>query len=448
MQSSAAPAEAEAASAGARGLRDLQLAKLRRQVAYLEERSPFYREKLAGAGVGAGDLDSLESLARFPFTTKQEIRDSQAAAPPLGRHACVRLDETIRLHASTGTTGAPSWVGVTARDAEVWTELTAASFRAQGIRRDDVVIHAAGLTLFVGGLPARDAIERIGATFVPIGTGASDKVLAAMQTLGRTVLHATPSYAVYLAEAARQRGLDPGALGVRKLTVGGEPGGGEPATRARIEADWGAPVTEGLGNADMAPIVWGECEHQQGMHLTGAEWVLAELVDPETGEVVPWEEGAEAELVYTALERECCGLLRFRTRDRVRVLGMGCACGRPGPRIRCVGRTDDMLIVLGVNVFPSAIRDLVSELHPQTTGALEVVLREPGPRVAPPLRVRVERGEGVADEPALKARLEALVRGRLTVPVDVELVPAGAIPRSQMKTALVRCELSEDEEER
>jgi phenylacetate-CoA ligase len=414
-------------------------------VAYLAERSSFYREKLAAAGVGAGDLDSLGALARFPFTTKQEIRDSQAAAPPLGRHACVGLEDVVRLHASTGTTGAPSWVGVTARDADVWTELTAASFRAQGIRRDDVVVHAAGLTLFVGGLPARDAIERIGATFVPIGTGASDKVLAAMQTLGRTVLHATPSYAVYLAEVARERGLDPRTLGVRKLTVGGEPGGGEPATRARIEADWGAPVTEGLGNADMAPIVWGECEHRQGMHLTGAEWVYAELVDPDTGEPVPWAEGAEAELVYTALERECCGLLRFRTRDRVRVLGTSCACGRPGPRIRCIGRTDDMLIVLGVNVFPSAIRDVVSELHPWTTGAMEVVLREPGPRVAPPLQVRVERGDGVADEAALKSRLEGLVRGRLTVPVEVELVPPGAIPRSQMKTALVRLEAREEE---
>ncbi len=431
--------------AAARDLAELQLAKLRRQVVYLEERSPFYREKLASAGVGSGDLDSLEALARFPFTTKQEIRDAQVAAPPLGRHACVGLEDVVRLHASTGTTGAPSWVGVTARDAEVWTELTASSFRVQGIRRDDVVVHAAGLTLFVGGLPARDAIERIGATFVPIGTGASEKVLAAMQTLGRTVLHATPSYAVYLAEVARERGLDPRTLGVRKLTVGGEPGGGEPSTRARIEADWGAPVTEGLGNADVAPIIWGECEHQQGMHLTGAEWVHAELVDPETGEAVPWEEGAEAELVYTALERECCGLLRFRTRDRVRVLGLGCACGRPGPRIRCVGRTDDMLIVLGVNVFPSAIRDLVSELHPQTTGAMQVVLREPGPGVAPPLHVEVERADDVADEAALAARLEELVRGRLTVPVRVELVPPGSIPRSQMKTALVRLDAPEEE---
>lgn len=429
-----------AVSLDAVSLARLQLAKLQRQVAYLEARSDFYRDKLAEAGVGAADLDSLDALARFPLTTKQEIRDSQAAAPPLGRHACVPLSAVVRLHASTGTTGAPSWVGVTANDSEVWTRLTAESFRAQGIRRDDVVVHAAGLTLFVGGLPARDAIERLGATFVPIGTGASEKVLAAMQTLGRTVLHSTPSYAVYLAEYARKHDVDPRSLGVRKLTVGGEPGGGEPAVRARIESEWGAPVTEGLGNADMAPIVWGECEHQQGMHLTGAEWVHAELIDPDTGEPVPWETGVEAELVYTALERECCGLLRFRTRDRVRVLGLDCACGRHGPRIRCVGRTDDMLIVLGVNVFPSAIRDLVESFHPETNGAMQVVLPQAGPKVAPPLRVEVEVAAGVTDLASLQARLEAHIRGRLTVPVAVDLVPPDSIPRSEMKTALIRVE--------
>ncbi|HVS84265.1 MAG TPA: hypothetical protein VHD91_01375 [Gaiellaceae bacterium] len=413
----------------------MQLEKLRRQVAYLEERSPFYQEKLRGAGVDSRALESLDALRRFPLTTKQEVRDSQAAAPPLGRHACVELAEVVRLHASTGTTGSPSWVGLTSRDVETWTRITAESFRAQGIRSDDVVVHAAGLTLFVGGLPVQDAIERIGATFVPIGTGASEKVLGAMRTLGRTVLHSTPSYALYLAEWLRERDVDPRSLGVRKLTCGGEPGAGQPAVRAQIEEAWGAPVTEGLGNADMAPVIWGECEHQAGMHLTGGEWVYAELIDPESEEPVPWETGVEAELVYTALERECCGLLRFRTRDRLRVVATDCACGRPGPLVRCVGRTDDMLIVLGVNVFPAAIRDLVAELRPRTTGAMQVVLPTRGPRVEPPLRVEVEAAdENVAGE------LAERIRGRLTIPVHVELVPPGSIARSEMKTSLTRIE--------
>jgi phenylacetate-CoA ligase len=419
----------------------IQLAKLRTQVVYLAEHSDFYRDKLAGAAT----VESFDAFTRFPLTTKQEVRDSQAAAPPLGRHACVGLDDVIRLHASTGTTGVPSWVGVTRNDARVWTDLTAASFRAQGIRREDVVIHAAGLTLFVGGLPAKDAFEQIGAAFVPIGTGASEKVIGAMQTLGRTVLHSTPSYAVYLAEYARKHDIDPRSLNVRKLTVGGEPGGGEAAVRERIESEWGAPVTEGLGGSETAPIIWGECEHQQGMHLTGAEWVYAELIDPDSGASVPWETGAEAELVYTALERECCGLLRFRTRDRVRVLGMDCACGLPGPRIRCIGRTDDMLIVLGVNVFPTAIRDIVAELHPRTTGAMQVVLaEEEGPKVTPPLRILVEHAAGATDLDGLRDSLESAIRGRLSVSAAVTIVQPESIPRSEMKTALTRVERSSE----
>jgi phenylacetate-CoA ligase len=421
---------------------EAQLEKLRRQVAYLEERSPFYREKLRDAGVGSAALRSLDSLARFPLTTKQELRESQAAAPPLGRHACVELADVVRLHASTGTTGTPSWVGLTARDVETWTELTAASFRTQGIRSDDVVVHAAGLTLFVGGLPVQDAIERLGATFVPIGTGASEKVLGALRAFPGAVLHSTPSYALYLAEWLRERDVDPRSLRLRKLTCGGEPGAGQPAVRAQIEETWGAPVTEGLGNADVAPVIWGECEHQAGMHLTGGDWVAAELIDPEGEGPVAWEAGVEAELVYTALERECCGLLRFRTRDRLRVLGTDCVCGRPGPLVRCVGRTDDMLIVLGVNVFPAAIRDLVAELRPRTTGAMQVVLPRPGPRVEPPLRVEVEHAAGWDDLEALREALEERIRGRLTIPADVELVPPGRLGRSELKTALTRIEES------
>jgi len=422
-------------------LQALQLTKVRRQIAYLIERSPFYQHKLAGSNTSP---DSLDDFARLPFTTKQEVRDSQADSPPLGLHACVGLEDVVRLHASTGTTGQPSWVGVTKNDADVWTRLTAESFRAQGIRREDVVVHAAGLTLFVGGLPARDALEYLGATFVPIGTGASEKVIGAMQTLGQTVLHSTPSYAVYLAEYARKHDIDPRSLNVRKLTVGGEPGGGEPAVRERIESEWGAPVTEGLGGSETAPIIWGECEHQQGMHLTGGEWVYVELVDPETEETVAWDTCAEAELVYTALDRECCGLLRFRTRDRVRVLGMDCACGRHGPRIRCIGRTDDMLIVLGVNVFPTAIRDLVAALHPRTTGAMQVVLPEPGPKVVPPLQVMVEHNADAGDLDELQHTLESSIRGRLSVSAHVTLIPPETIPRSEMKTALVRIERSSE----
>jgi phenylacetate-CoA ligase len=408
---------------------------LRAQLEGLTARSPLYRDLFAEHGVTAAAFSSLDDLRKFPFTGKQMLRDSQAAAPPLGRHAGVAMTEVIRVHASTGTTGTPSWVGVTRRDAAAWTDVVARAFRTMGATREDVVLHGAGLTLFVGGLPIRDALERIGATMVPIGTGASEKAVLALETLGVTALHSTPSYARYLAEHIRALGRDPKEFGLRKILVGGEPGGGEPEFRRHVEQEWGAPVTEGLGNADMAPVLFGEAPGSGGMRFTGGRHVVVELIDPESGEPVVPEAGVTGELVYTAVDRECCPLVRFRTRDRVHVTGLT----RDGaPLIRCIGRTDDMLIVLGVNVFPSAVRDLVQSLHPRTSGAIQVVLPTAGPRVEPPLRVEVETGESPGDPAQLCRDLEALIRSRLSVRAEVALVPAGSIERSEMKSRLTR----------
>ncbi|MCI2416518.1 phenylacetate--CoA ligase family protein [Saccharopolyspora sp. K220] len=408
---------------------------LRAQLDGLPARSPIYADLFAEHGVTPSTFASLDDLPKLPFTTKQMLRDSQAAAPPLGRHAAVDMTEVIRVHASTGTTGKPSWVGVTRRDAAAWTDMVTRAFRTMGASREDVVLHAAGLTLFVGGLPIRDAFERIGATFLPIGTGASEKAVLALETLGVTALHSTPSYARYLAEYLRARGRDPKEFGLRKIFVGGEPGGGEPAFRQLVEQEWGAPVTEGLGNADMAPVLFGEVPGSPGMRFTGGRHVVVELIDPESGEPVAAEPGATGELVYTSVDRECCPLVRFRTGDRVVVNGLA---DDGAPLIRCYGRTDDMLIVLGVNVFPSAIRDVIQALHPRTTGAMQILLAEDGPRVEPPLRVEAEWGEQPGDRDELVRELEGLIRSRLSVRAAVTLVPPGSIERSEAKTRLTR----------
>jgi phenylacetate-CoA ligase len=416
--------------------RDAVTDLLRRQLAALPARSPFYADLFARHGVGPDAFGSLADLARFPLTEKQMLRDSQVAAPPLGRHAAADWTDVIRVHASTGTTGTPSWVGVTRRDSQAWTDMTARAFRTMGATRRDVVLHAAGLTLFVGGLPIRDAFESIGSTVIPIGTGASEKAVLALNTLGVTALHSTPSYARYLAEYVRNKvGRDPREFGISRVFVGGEPGGGEPGFREHIEREWGAVVTEGLGNADMAPVLFAEPPGSGGMRYTGGRHVVVELVDPDTAEPLAAEVGVSGELVYTAVDRECCPLVRFRTRDRVVVTGRA-ADG--APLIRCVGRTDDMLIVLGVNVFPSAVRDVVQGFHPRTSGAVQIVLDAPGPRVPPPLRVEVELGPAPGDPAELGSSLEALIRARLSVSTAVTLVPFGSIERSEMKTRLTR----------
>lgn len=417
----------------------MQLDKLRTHLVSLPARAPFYRRKFESVRFQPDKLRSLDDLSELPFTTKEELRESQIDHPPLGSHAGVDMEDVIRVHSSSGTTGRPSYVGITARDREVWTEVVSRVYYCEGVRRSDVVMHAFGLGFFVGGLPLKDGIENIGATFVPIGTGASERIVASTRDLAGTVLTCTPSYADYLAEYVRERfEMEPAALGLRRVLLGAEPGGAAPAIRDRIARDWGAHVTEALGNADLLPVYAANCDERTGNHVLAHDYLYLELIDPDSGEPLPWEDGAEGELVATHLVRDCVPLVRFRVRDRVVVATSPCRCGRTGPRITCVGRTDDMLIVSGVNVWPSAVKDVVMGLYPRTTGALQILLSAPGPRVDPPLRLHVEYGSEERDLGTLKAEIERRLRDKLVVRADVELIPAETLPRFEMKAQLIR----------
>lgn len=420
-------------------LRSLQEKKLKKQLQYVWKNSPFYQNKFRQVGFSPRDFKSLEELGKLPFTTKDELRISQATDPPLGNHVAVPMEKIIRIHSSSGTTGQPSFMGITRHDHRVWTEITARSIYTQGVRPDDIVLHAVGLTFFIGGLPVKDAIEALGATFVPIGTGASDRVVTTTQLLQANILHCTPSYALYLAEYVRSKvGMEPSQLGLQKIISGAEPGAGIPSIRKKIQEDFGCLLTEGLGNSDAAPIIFGECEGQSGMHFCAQEFILCELIDSDTEDVLQMEDGASGELVYTLIDRECCPLIRFRTRDRVTVWTSSCECGRTSFRVRCIGRTDDMLIVLGVNVFPSAIRDVVGSLRPKTTGEIQILLDRQGPKVDPPMKIRVEYSKDVIDLHSLKHEIEGLLREKLVFKADVNLVPEGTLPRSEMKASLIR----------
>lgn len=417
----------------------LQREKLRRQLDYVARRSPFYARKFQEAGVDLGRIRDIDDLRRLPFTTKEELRESQIASPPLGEHAAADLVDVIRIHSSSGTTGRPSYVGITRRDRDAWTEIVSRVYYCEGVRPEDVVVHGFGLGFFVGGLPLKDAIENIGATFVPIGTGASDRLVTSIRDLGGTVLTCTPSYANYLAEYVRDRfEIEPSKLGLRRILLGAEPGGAVPAVRQRLAEDFGAFVTEGLGNADLIPVYAATCDELDGNHFLAPDFLLLELIDPGTGEPLELEDGVEGELVATHLERECVPLVRFRVGDHVVVRTSPCRCGRTAPRFTCIGRTDDMLIVAGVNVWPSAIKDVVTSLHPRTTGALQVLLDFPPPRVEPPLRLQVEYGPEASDLAALKRELETLIRDKLIVKAQVELVPPETLPRFEMKAQLIR----------
>jgi len=419
-------------------LEELQLQKFQKQMDYIFGNSLFYKQKYEKHGITREDIKNLHDLKKLPFTYKDEIRESQLLQPPLGTHAIVEMEDVIRVHSSSGTTGRPTYVGITKHDYHVWTEILARVARTHGLTKQSKVVFAMGLSFFVGS-SFKDGIERLGATFIPIGTGASERVIRSIIDFKADALFCTPSYASYLAEFVRKNyHMEPYELGVKLISVGGEPGGGLPEVRKKIEQDWGCKVVEAMGNADMAPVLFGECPEQTGMHFVGSDYVICEIIDPETGEVIPQSDHMEGELVYTAIDRECVPLVRFRTRDLVRVDTTPCKCGRKSFRLRCIGRTDDMLIVRGVNVFPSAIKDVVNRFRPRTTGEIRILLKDKPPLVVPPLPIQVEFANGLnkTEKMQLKQEIEAELRAVLFFTADVQLVPEGSMPRFEMKAKL------------
>jgi phenylacetate-CoA ligase len=412
-------------------------ASYRDQVAYLFERSGFYREKLAGAGFkSARAVGGLGEIAALPLTEKPELRATLTPRNPIGTHLCATEPEIVRIYSTSGTTGTPSYIPLTAGDLENWVSASARSYAASGVAAGERIVTTYNAGPFVAGA-ALAAFERLGLTHIPVGTGNTERLMRAIELLGPESVVLTPSYAAYLIEWAAEREFDLRRSSVARVLVAGEPGGGEPAYRAMLEQGWGARVTEAMGVGDIGVSLWGECEQQDGMHLGARGLVHAELVDPDSGAALAMADGAIGELVLTHLRHRAAPLLRFRTRDQVEVRTSPCRCGRTGPRIRCIGRTDDMVIVRGVNVFPTAIREVVRAFEPDVSGYILVKPASPGVKQEPPLPVTVELARGVAADPALAEAIRDRLRSVLVVQARVELVPWQSLRRSEYKSKLV-----------
>jgi phenylacetate-CoA ligase len=407
----------------------------RAQLAYLYARSPFYREKLTAAGFRAADAaGGLDAIARLPLTTKQELRATVSATNPFGAHFAAHPREIVRIYSTSGTTGTPSYIPLTAQDLDNWITGSAASYAASGVQPGQRIVSTYNAGPFAAGA-ALASFDRIGLCHIPVGTGNTERLALAIRALWPEAAVLTPSYAAYMVEWAAAHDFDLASSSVQRVLVAGEPGGGEPAFRETLQRGWGARVTEAMGIGDIGVSLWGECEEQDGMHLGAGGFVHPELIDPATEESVALTDGATGELVLTHLLHQAAPLLRFRTRDHVQVRTSPCPCGRDNLRIRCLGRTDDMLIVRGVNVFPSAIREVVAGFAPRTTGHVLVRPARAGPKQEPPLPLDVE--SDTPDDPQLGREIEAKLRAVLVVGTRVTLVPAGALQRSQYKSRLV-----------
>lgn len=404
---------------------------------YVWNNSAFYLQKFTETGLELKDIKGLDDLHKLPFTEKTELRDSQINHPPLGSHAIVPLEKVSRVYSTSGTTGRPTYVGLTQHDIKIWRESASRALWTGGFRPKSIVPLIVAPYLIADSYT--DAIENIGATCLPTGVGATDRLIGAFQNIGANALLATSSFPMHFARSLKKRGIVPESLGLKIILAGGEPGASIPAIRHKVEETFGCIFLEMMGNGDMAGEIWSECRHKRGMHFIAQGIVHPEIINPGSGEPLEIREGTQGELIYTSLERECMPLIRFRTRDHVVVTQTDCECGRTGFGIRCIGRTDDMLIVQGVNVYPSAVRDVVSSLVPNTTGAIEIQLdKQPPEGWEPPIHIKVEHGQGTDDLLKLKQKAEALIREKLIFRADVELVAPNSLPKFEYKAKLVR----------
>jgi phenylacetate-CoA ligase len=409
---------------------------LRDELSYIYDRSPFYREKWDDAGVSPKDFRSMKDLGKFPFTTKDDLRKTQEKLGGLGGHQCCAREDLVRIQGTSGTTGRPLYVGLTAADADIWKELFARHAWTGGVRPGDSYINPANFTLFVGGLSEAVSSEAMGFCVIPapFGTTGIEKLFDLIFEFRPTVLFATPSSTVFLAEYVKSALKKlPRDLGFKKGFMAGEALSEE--DRAAMEETWGIVARNFYGLADVAADLASECDCTCGLHFCGAGAVTAEIIDPITLAPKKIEEGVEGEIVYTTIRRQATPVVRYRCRDMVRAHIEKCRCGRTSMRFFVIGRSDDMLKVKGVNVFPSAVKDVISSFIPRVTGEMRIVLTEPGPAIGTNLEIKVEHAANVkgAEIETLAGEIRETIKKKLVFTPVIRMIGPETLPRSQYK---------------
>lgn len=413
-------------------LEELQLERLKKIVNYAYENVPFYKKTFGKIGLKPEHIKTVKDIEKIPFTTKEDLRDSY----PYGMFA-VPLKKVVRLHASSGTTGRPTVVGYTKRDLDIWSELVARVAFMAGVREEDVAQIAFSYGLFTGAFGLHYGLEKIGATVVPISSGNTERQITIMKDFGSTVLVSTPSYALYMAEVAMEMGVKKEDLKLRLGLFGAE--GSTKEMRKEIERLFGINATENYGLSEIiGPGVSGECEEKDGLHIA-EDHFLVEVIDPNTGKVL--EYGQKGELVITTLTKEAIPLLRYRTRDITSLNPEPCKCGRTLVKMSSVeGRTDDMLIIRGVNVYPSQIESVLMSIK-GIGPHYEIVVTKKG--YLDELTVNVELADPeVLDEYHKLEELRNLIKNKLRsviqIDANVKLVEPKSLARFEGKAKRVK----------
>lgn len=412
-------------------LEKLQLERLRKTVERVYFNVPFYREKLQGVGFEPGDIKTLKDIEKLPFTTKQELRDNY----PFGMFA-VPMSEIVRVHASSGTTGKPTVVGYTRSDLSKWSELMARTLTCGGTTKDSTVQVAFGYGLFTGGLGAHYGAERVGASVIPISGGNTKRQIMLMQDFGTTVIACTPSYAIYIAETLEEMGIDPEQLQLKYGIFGAEPW--SERMREEIEKRLKISAIDIYGLSEViGPGVASECQQKKGLHIF-EDHFIPEIINPDTGEVLP--DGEKGELVFTTITKEGIPVIRYRTRDISVLNREQCSCGRTHVRMgKIMGRTDDMLIIRGVNVFPTQVESVLLEIGDTEPHYLLTVERKGS---LDELEIQVEVSQSMFTDKikgleVLEKKIHNKIESTLGITARVKLVEPNSIPRSEGKAKRV-----------
>lgn len=420
-------------------VRRLETERLRTQLDYMFQASGFYRRKFEQGGIRPSDIRGPEDLHKIPFTEKTELADSQADGSLIGVNQCAPIEEIVRIQATGGTTRQPLRLAFTRRDNADYCEMGARALWAMGCRPRDIVFECFNYNLYAGGISDHMCFETLGAATVPFGVGNTKRLLEMMDQMKDDVcLYSTPSYAVRLAEVAMEEKMDLKSLGLRKGFFSGEAGLQIPGYRKRIEDMWGLASSDLYGTGELG-LHSGECEHRQGFHYGATGIVLTELINPDTAEPIPFTDGATGEFVYTSIRREGSPLMRMRSHDSMQVFTEPCPCGRTGFRFKVLGRTDDMFIVKGVNVFPLGVQAVLSKLQPRLTGEFQIILDRPPPfDYSIPVRAEVANDLPRAQHEAVIADARKAIREGSNFDPAIELVPQGQIASEKKTRRLIR----------
>jgi len=412
----------------AKKMKMLQWKRLKSQLRYNFENSVYYREeKFQKAGLKPDDIQTFEDFQNIPLMTKEEHRWIQEESirrfgHPYGLITCAPTEKIIRINSTSGTTGQPTLYTLTQNDIKVLNEMHCRKYWRTGLRPGHIVLQALSLSMFTGGLPLSDGLQSMGLCVVPVGIEGGTRRVLDFALLTKPI------------------GKDARELGIRWFYCAGEPGAGISSLRKKLQEGFGAKVFDHTGGGHAFHGISCDTEPYPGMHFVSADHCILELVDPKTKASIEMKHGAMGEMVFTFIGWEGGPFMRYALGDLIQIFSEPCACGWPEMRFKILGRADDMLIIKGVNLYPSALKELVGELEPRTTGALRIFLDKPGPLVKPPLKVCIEYGAEdmrETEKQQLKNDLVERIKNRLRVNPDIELVPPFSLPRQSAKISLI-----------